>query len=231
MHPKQSMCTEMIFPVSARPFSGANALLTCSFLTQQKLAASGKGCLSLLPQVIMFKRAQRSGALVPSARPPGCAYMLPLNSNWKRLLVILAPLCPEKTNILSWHTATGKLQQDGGISPLCSIYGGETEKDSYKVPQYHHILPYRNSVCFHGQLNHHASTYLDTMQTRSQSTPAFQPRAIDQNNVYCCSQHIYAITCAASNSIFERSSHFPTSKMNSNEVKPPPSTLVPGPVD
>lgn len=45
-------------------------------------------------------------------------YVLSLNSNWKRLLVILAPLCPENTNILSRHTATGKLQQDGGISPL-----------------------------------------------------------------------------------------------------------------
>lgn len=45
-------------------------------------------------------------------------HVLSLNSNWKRLLVILAPLCPENTNILSRHTATGKLQQDGGISPL-----------------------------------------------------------------------------------------------------------------
>lgn len=35
--------------------------------------------------------------------------------------MIFAPLCPEKTNILSLHTATGKLQQEGGISPLCSI--------------------------------------------------------------------------------------------------------------
>ena len=41
-----------------------------------------------------------------------------MNSNWKRLLVILAPLWPEKTNILSLHTAVGKLQQEGGISPL-----------------------------------------------------------------------------------------------------------------
>lgn len=48
--------------------------------------------------------------------------MWPWNSNWKRLLVILAPLCPENTNILSLHTATGKLQQDGGISPLWSIW-------------------------------------------------------------------------------------------------------------
>lgn len=45
-------------------------------------------------------------------------HVLSLNSNWKRLFVILAPLWPENTNILSRHTATGKLQQDGGISPL-----------------------------------------------------------------------------------------------------------------
>lgn len=51
-------------------------------------------------------------------------HILSLNSNWKRLLVILAPLCPENTNILSLHTATGKLQQDGGISPLCTTCGG-----------------------------------------------------------------------------------------------------------
>lgn len=50
-------------------------------------------------------------------------HVLSLNSNWKRLLVILAPLCPENTNILSRHTATGKLQQDGGISPLWATCG------------------------------------------------------------------------------------------------------------
>lgn len=49
-------------------------------------------------------------------------YIFSLNSNWKRLLVIFAPLWPEKTNILSLQTATGKLQQEGGISPLCSIW-------------------------------------------------------------------------------------------------------------
>lgn len=52
-------------------------------------------------------------------------HVLSLNSNWKRLLVILAPLCPENTNILSRHTATGKLQQDGGISPLWATWHGE----------------------------------------------------------------------------------------------------------
>lgn len=50
-------------------------------------------------------------------------HVLSLNSNWNRLLVILAPLCPENTNILSRHTATGKLQQDGGISPLWATWG------------------------------------------------------------------------------------------------------------
>lgn len=50
-------------------------------------------------------------------------HILSLNSNWKRLLVILAPLCPENTNILSRHTATGKLQQEGGISPLWATCG------------------------------------------------------------------------------------------------------------
>lgn len=50
-------------------------------------------------------------------------HVLSLNSNWKRLFVILAPLCPENTNILSRHTATGKLQQDGGISPLWATWG------------------------------------------------------------------------------------------------------------
>lgn len=56
--------------------------------------------------------------------PQLSAYVLSLNSNWKRLLVILAPLCPENTNILSRHTATGKLQQDGGISPLWATWDG-----------------------------------------------------------------------------------------------------------
>lgn len=55
-------------------------------------------------------------------------HMWPLNSNWKRLLVILAPLWPENTNILSLHTATGKLQQDGGISPLWSICGKHRQR-------------------------------------------------------------------------------------------------------
>ena len=38
--------------------------------------------------------------------------------NWKRLLVILAPLCPENTYMLSLATARAKLQQVGGMSPL-----------------------------------------------------------------------------------------------------------------
>lgn len=59
--------------------------------------------------------------------------MWPLNSNWKRLLVILAPLWPENTNILSLHTATGKLQQDGGISPLWSICWAQNPKRKEQI--------------------------------------------------------------------------------------------------
>lgn len=47
-------------------------------------------------------------------------YHLLLKWNWKRLLVILAPLCPLKTNMESRATATGKLQQVGGHSPICT---------------------------------------------------------------------------------------------------------------
>lgn len=65
----------------------------------------------------------RSGA--PAVGPPRGTHILSLNSNWNRLLVILAPLCPENTNILSRHTATGKLQQEGGISPLWATWVGE----------------------------------------------------------------------------------------------------------
>lgn len=69
-------------------------------------------------------------------------YIFSLNSNWKRLLVIFAPLWPEKTNILSLQTATGKLQQEGGISPLCSIWkvilGSKSEMYCYSAQL--HIL-------------------------------------------------------------------------------------------
>ena len=37
---------------------------------------------------------------------------------WKRELVIFAPDWPEKTNMESWATATGKLQHVGGDSPV-----------------------------------------------------------------------------------------------------------------
>lgn len=55
-----------------------------------------------------------------------------LNSNWKRLLVILAPLWPEKTNILSRHTAAGKLQQEGGISPLWATSSQHVSSRSWR---------------------------------------------------------------------------------------------------
>lgn len=61
-------------------------------------------------------------------------HILSLNSNWKRLLVILAPLCPENTNILSRHTATGKLQQDGGISPLWATCSKGTAQPGPRRP-------------------------------------------------------------------------------------------------
>lgn len=66
-------------------------------------------------------------------------HILSLNSNWKRLLVILAPLCPENTNILSLQTATGKLQHDGGISPLWTTCGeGEAvQPRALTVPRVH----------------------------------------------------------------------------------------------
>lgn len=44
-------------------------------------------------------------------------HCLSMKSNWKRLFVIFAPLCPEKTNIESRATARAKLQQVGGMSP------------------------------------------------------------------------------------------------------------------
>lgn len=44
-------------------------------------------------------------------------YRLSLKLNWKRLLVVLAPLWPLKTNIESRATVTGKLQHVGGHSP------------------------------------------------------------------------------------------------------------------
>ena len=45
-------------------------------------------------------------------------HVVVLKVNWKRSLVIFAPLCPEKTNMESRATAEAKLQQVGGMSPF-----------------------------------------------------------------------------------------------------------------
>ena len=69
-------------------------------------------------------------------------HRLSRKSNWKRSLVILAPLWPEKTNMESRATASAKLQHVGGMSPVWFTFTAVTagygiycwKPEHYQIP-------------------------------------------------------------------------------------------------